>query len=296
MSRPHRKYRKPGLFTFVAGMHPSDAEMVRGIVARISSDPAGKALADLAVGQLMTVYDPHGKADPTFENALSATQRNLVTLCKLAAEHKETALMSFLGAIYPALLFFARGYGQDFDLWDLADHHGLTRREKDTLALAGSGLSNKEIASQFDISLSAVKQTLKRVFKKTGSHSLIEAIGALRPAVLDQNAPLRTEATGHRCFSLALKDMRRLTETIKVTKVIYDKKYASGQLGTGALRCLSKSNETAAIKRTGRSKGKKPGSNAASRQIPTAQKRLRRSLLRRHANVLERTRPALAAQ
>jgi DNA-binding NarL/FixJ family response regulator len=52
----------------------------------------------------------------------------------------------------------------------------LTRREQHMLALAGQGLSNREIAENMDISVSAVKRCFSNVFTKLGAPSRAKAI------------------------------------------------------------------------------------------------------------------------
>jgi DNA-binding NarL/FixJ family response regulator len=52
----------------------------------------------------------------------------------------------------------------------------LTHRERLMLALAGQGLSNREIAEKMNISVSAVKRCLSNVFAKLGAPSRAKAI------------------------------------------------------------------------------------------------------------------------
>lgn len=52
----------------------------------------------------------------------------------------------------------------------------LTHRERLMLALAGQGLSNREIAGKMDISVSAVKSCLSNVFTKLGAPSRAKAV------------------------------------------------------------------------------------------------------------------------
>jgi PAS domain S-box-containing protein len=57
--------------------------------------------------------------------------------------------------------------GSSLATLDLAERPSLNKREVDVLRLVVQGLANKEIASQMDISESAVKNTLQQLFGKT---------------------------------------------------------------------------------------------------------------------------------
>ena len=50
----------------------------------------------------------------------------------------------------------------------------LSEREQQIAALVATGASNKEIARQLFISIKTVKNTLTRVFEKTGAYSRTE--------------------------------------------------------------------------------------------------------------------------
>ena len=52
--------------------------------------------------------------------------------------------------------------------------YGLTSRERDIIGAIGAGLSNKEIAAQFGISVQTVKHHLTSIFDKTGVSSRLE--------------------------------------------------------------------------------------------------------------------------
>lgn len=252
MSRRRRKYRKPaGVFKVTLPMIQSDAELITGIMESILPGPAQQALAELAVGMIITDSNRDKKLELAgIESTMRATQRNLVRLCKLSLDHKETACEIFLSIIYPAVLFFARGYGEDFDLWRFADDFGLAAREKDVIAVASRGLTMKEISSELGISLSSVKHTLGRVFKKTGSRNVIEAIWKLRPSILDSDAPSRIEASARRAFSSALKERRELS------RVLLTKSAPLAVCSRKSARVNDSCDETAAIKTIVRSKSK----------------------------------------
>lgn len=62
----------------------------------------------------------------------------------------------------------------------LVDEHGsvLTHREREIMVLLASGFKRQEIADELCISLSTVKQHLKRTYLKLGVSTNIEAVNA----------------------------------------------------------------------------------------------------------------------
>jgi DNA-binding NarL/FixJ family response regulator len=52
----------------------------------------------------------------------------------------------------------------------------ITPREIQILALMSQGIMNKDIAKRLNISTETVKQHVKNIYQKTGSHNKIEAL------------------------------------------------------------------------------------------------------------------------
>lgn len=66
--------------------------------------------------------------------------------------------------------------------------YGLTAREREILSAIGMGLSNKDIAAQFGISVETVKHHLTSVFDKTGVSSRLElALFAAQHRLFDED-------------------------------------------------------------------------------------------------------------
>jgi ATP/maltotriose-dependent transcriptional regulator MalT len=63
-------------------------------------------------------------------------------------------------------------------------HIHLSRREKEVLRLAGSGLSNKAIAERLHISLNTVSNHLKSVYRKTGTRNRSAAFAVTKQSTL----------------------------------------------------------------------------------------------------------------
>lgn len=58
---------------------------------------------------------------------------------------------------------------------------GLTRREQQLIPLIGRGLTNKEIASQLNLSEQTIKNHVHRILHKVGVESRLGIMGALEP-------------------------------------------------------------------------------------------------------------------
>lgn len=61
---------------------------------------------------------------------------------------------------------------------------GLTRREQQLVPMIGRGLTNKEIASQLNLSEQTVKNHVHRILHKTGVANRLSILGALEPQSL----------------------------------------------------------------------------------------------------------------
>ena len=64
---------------------------------------------------------------------------------------------------------------------DVSSGHGLTRREREVLALVDEGLSNKEIAVRLHIEVSTVKNHVHKLLEKAHATSRTQAVAQLRP-------------------------------------------------------------------------------------------------------------------
>ncbi len=62
---------------------------------------------------------------------------------------------------------------------------GLTRREQQLIPMIGRGLTNKEIASQLNLSEQTVKNHVHRILHKVGVGNRLSLLGALEPGMLN---------------------------------------------------------------------------------------------------------------
>ncbi len=61
-----------------------------------------------------------------------------------------------------------------------AEGHGLTRRERELLGMIGRGLTNKEIASELNLSEQTVKNHVHRMLRKVGASDRLSAVEICR--------------------------------------------------------------------------------------------------------------------
>lgn len=103
--------------------------------------------------------------------------------------HWLTAHAEGLGATTVAVILEATRPQELTELW--CDVHRLTTREREVAALAGRGLTNREIGRELYLSPYTVQDHLKSVLAKTGTRSRSE----LAAALLRGMVPPRTDAT-----------------------------------------------------------------------------------------------------
>jgi DNA-binding CsgD family transcriptional regulator len=102
-------------------------------------------------------------------------------LCEAARRgQKEIAASSFLRIIFPAALFYAEKFNHPLSLSLTADRYDLTNRERQIVSLLDIGKSAKQVAGELGISINTVMGAMRRVSRKTKSHSTLEALAKLR--------------------------------------------------------------------------------------------------------------------
>ena len=106
--------------------------------------------------------------------------------------HAIGAAESGLFVVAPALLLAALHDGAEvpapLPLAPHGDWSGLTGRQREIVAWAARGMSNKQIARQLGISPETVKTHLRHVFEREGVHGRV----ALLAAHLHEAAPIST--------------------------------------------------------------------------------------------------------
>lgn len=67
----------------------------------------------------------------------------------------------------------------DFDFSIVRGRYGISLREEEIIKLVISGFSNNEIADEFDLSVSTVKNHLYRIFQKTGARNRTDLVSII---------------------------------------------------------------------------------------------------------------------
>lgn len=91
--------------------------------------------------------------------------------------------------ISPSLALAILKHKQSGTSAQAVDHHNLTEREREILALLGKGLSNKAIANRLYLSVRTVEGHLAKLYPLLGVHSRMEAI--LIAARSDLSSPIK---------------------------------------------------------------------------------------------------------
>lgn len=87
---------------------------------------------------------------------------------------------SLPGAARVAVFIKEQGSQANVDSVAVAEIFKLTRRESETTALLAAGLRPAEIAARLGVGYNTVRSHLSRAFEKTGAHSQVELIAAVR--------------------------------------------------------------------------------------------------------------------
>lgn len=122
--------------------------------------------------------------------ALAATVFAVMTVIQAAARPFvpfDWAQLGLLGIGWVAFRHLGRIYGERYDglvdperLAAFCRRHRLTPRESETLGLALSGLSNKELAGRMGVSLATAKKHIQNVYAKIGMGNRFQIVNAIR--------------------------------------------------------------------------------------------------------------------
>ena len=163
---------------------PADSLLSRQTEAELEASEAGRPARPLLSVLCSWVDELVGRPDtPLLRRTTLALSDGSILACELlrVQEGADTE-PGFVALLQPIVA------GPDASVGVVASNFSLSKRERDVLHQLAAGLTTAEIASALGISQHTVQDHLKRLYRKTNSHSRSELLSLLSQAGLHREA------------------------------------------------------------------------------------------------------------